>query len=74
MDGGKGQVSIIRNLLEDIGLDIPVFGLYKDDKHRTKGICSDEELFEIDKKSDVYKLIYAIQKNFVPDSELSMME
>ena len=62
MDGGKGQVSVIRNLLEDIGLDIPVFGLYKDDKHRTEGICSDEELFEIDKKSDVYKLIYAIQE------------
>ena len=62
MDGGKGQVSVIRNLLEDIGLDISVFGLYKDDKHRTKGICSDEELFEINKKSDVYKLIYEIQE------------
>lgn len=50
MDGGKRQVSIIRATLDDMGIDIPVYGLYKDDKHGTKGICSDSELFEVDKE------------------------
>ncbi len=61
MDGGKGQVSIIRATLDDMGIDIPVYGLYKDDKHRTKGICSDSELFEVDKRSELYRFIAGIQ-------------
>ncbi len=61
MDGGKGQVSIIRATLDDMGIDIPVYGLYKDDKHRTKGICSDSELFEVDKRRELYRFIAGIQ-------------
>lgn len=34
-DGGKGQVGIIHEVLEALGLDIPIAGLAKDDRHRT---------------------------------------
>lgn len=61
MDGGKGQVSTIRETLKKLKINVPVFGLYKDDKHRTKGICSDTELFEISKRSELFRFISAIQ-------------
>ena len=37
MDGGRGQVNICLQVLEELGLDIPVCGMVKDDNHRTKG-------------------------------------
>lgn len=38
MDGGKGQVNIALKVLDEFGLDIPVCGMVKDDKHRTAGL------------------------------------
>lgn len=61
MDGGKGQVSTIRETLKKLKINVPVFGLYKDDKHRTKGICSDTEVFEISKRSELFRFISSIQ-------------
>ena len=37
MDGGRGKVNICLQVLEELGLDIPVCGMVKDDNHRTKG-------------------------------------
>lgn len=61
MDGGKGQVSTIRESLIPLGVDVPVFGLYKDEKHRTKGICSDKELFEVPKRSELFRFLSSMQ-------------
>ena len=38
MDGGKGQVSAVQNVLDQNNLQIPLWGMFKDDKHRTKQI------------------------------------
>ncbi len=38
MDGGINQVNVAREVLSELGLNIPVFGLVKDDKHRTRGV------------------------------------
>ena len=38
MDGGKGQVHIAEQVLEKLGIDIPVCGMVKDDNHRTRGL------------------------------------
>lgn len=38
MDGGAGQVSIAKKVLSELELDIPVCGMVKDDRHRTKGL------------------------------------
>lgn len=41
LDGGKGHVSIIRELFETMGEDIPVYGLVKNDKHQTRGLTDE---------------------------------
>ena len=38
MDGGKGQVNIAEKVLQEIGLQIDVCGMVKDEKHRTRGL------------------------------------
>ena len=38
MDGGRGQVNIALGVLEKLDLDIPVCGMVKDDRHRTRGL------------------------------------
>ena len=62
LDGGKGQVSVIRRLFEREKINIPVFGMYKDDKHTTMGLCDDEELFELNRHSKLYNFIASIQE------------
>ncbi len=64
VDGGKGQVSVAKEVLESFNLDdIKLIGLSKDDKHKTKGIVN-KNLQEkiIDKKSDLYKFLFDIQE------------
>lgn len=62
IDGGKGQVSVIRELLKNINSDIPVFGLAKDDKHRTKEITSDCESITIPIRSKLFRFLANMQE------------
>ncbi|RDY20654.1 excinuclease ABC subunit UvrC [Criibacterium bergeronii] len=62
LDGGKGHVSVIRKLLFESGVDIPVFGMYKDDHHKTLGLCSDTREYEVEKHSALYVFISSIQE------------
>ncbi len=62
MDGGKGQVNVAKRILEDLGLDIPVCGLVKDDFHTTRGIIYENEEYILDLNSPGYKMIYKIQE------------
>jgi excinuclease ABC subunit C len=61
MDGGKGQVNIAEEVLYNYGVDIPVCGMVKDDKHTTRGLIYNNKEFEIKKNSKVYRLISSIQ-------------
>ena len=61
MDGGKGQVHIAQKVLMELGLDIPVCGMVKDDFHRTRAIFFDEEEIEIDKNSEAFHLVTRVQ-------------
>ncbi len=61
MDGGKGQVSIARKVLEKLGLSIPVAGMVKDDAHRTRGLYFHNEELLIDPHSEGFRLITRIQ-------------
>lgn len=61
MDGGKGQVNIALQVLEELDLDIPVCGMVKDDNHRTRGLYYRNEEIPIDKHSEGFKLITRIQ-------------
>ncbi len=61
MDGGKGQVNIALEVLDELGLDIPVCGMVKDDFHRTRGLYYNNEEMLIDTHSEGFKLITRIQ-------------
>lgn len=61
MDGGKGQVNIAQEVLDELHLSIPICGMVKDDHHRTRGLYYQNEEIEIDTRSEGFKLITRIQ-------------
>lgn len=61
LDGGKGHVSTIKKLLNDRGVHIPVFGIYKDDKHQTKGLADDKQNYEINNRTALFRFLTEIQ-------------
>lgn len=61
MDGGLGQVHAAKEVLARFGLDVPVFGMVKDGKHRTRAIASDGGELSISKARKVFTLVTAIQ-------------
>lgn len=61
MDGGKGQVNIALQVLDELKLNIPVCGMVKDDNHRTRGLYFNNQEIPIDKHSEGFKLITRIQ-------------
>lgn len=61
MDGGKGQVNVALEVLEKLGLSIPVCGMVKDDNHRTRGLYYNNIELPIDKDSESFRLITRIQ-------------
>ncbi|WP_042275912.1 excinuclease ABC subunit UvrC [[Clostridium] dakarense] len=62
LDGGKGQVSSVKKVLDLYNVEIPLWGMYKDDKHRTKGLISQEKEIELDKTSNLYRFVASIQE------------
>ena len=61
MDGGRGQVNICLQVLEELGLSIPVCGMVKDDNHRTRGLYFHNVEVPIDRHGEGFKLITRIQ-------------
>ncbi len=61
MDGGRGQVNIALEVLDELGLEIPVCGMVKDDNHRTRGLYYNNVEIPIDRHSEGFLLITRIQ-------------
>lgn len=61
MDGGKGQVNIALEVLNKLGIDIPVCGLVKDDHHATRGIIYNNRELIINRNSNLMQLIRRVQ-------------
>lgn len=61
MDGGRGQVNIATQVLDELGLSIPVCGMVKDDNHNTRGLYFNNIELPIDRRSEGFKLITRIQ-------------
>ena len=61
MDGGKGQVNVALKVLSELRLNIPVCGMVKDDKHRTRGLYFENREIPIDRNSEGFRLITRIQ-------------
>lgn len=62
LDGGVGHVSVIKSLLAKKGYDIPVFGMVKDEHHKTRTLTDGECEINIARHADVFRLIYGIQE------------
>ena len=62
LDGGRAHVSVVREILSDMGLDVPVFGMVKDDYHKTRALCSDSEEISIAKENALFMFIYKLQE------------
>ncbi|MBR1852843.1 MAG: excinuclease ABC subunit UvrC [Lachnospiraceae bacterium] len=61
MDGGRGQVNIALEVLDELHINIPVCGMVKDDNHRTRGLYFNNVELPIDTHSEGFKLITRIQ-------------
>lgn len=61
MDGGRGQVNMALEVLEKLGLSIPVCGMVKDDHHRTRGLYYNNVELPIDTHSEGFHLITRVQ-------------
>ena len=61
MDGGRGQVNIALQVLDELGISIPVCGMVKDDRHRTRGLYYNNIEIPIDRSGEAFKLITRIQ-------------
>ncbi|MDY0236084.1 MAG: excinuclease ABC subunit UvrC [Gudongella sp.] len=62
VDGGKGQVNKGQAVLNELGIEIPICGLVKDDFHKTRGIIYKNKEIVPDKEGLEFKLLYRIQE------------
>ena len=62
LDGGKGQVSVVKEVLEEKNLNIPLFGMVKDSKHKTRAITGDGGEIAINSTRSVFTLVSEIQE------------
>ena len=61
LDGGKGHVSAVQQVLDNLGVEIPLFGLVKDDKHRTRAIAAKGGEIQINANKKLFSLMTNIQ-------------
>jgi len=61
MDGGLGQIHIAEQVLEELGVDIPVCGMVKDDRHRTRGLLFNEKEIPMEVHSECFKFVTRVQ-------------
>lgn len=61
VDGGLGQINIATDIINELGLNIPVIGLKKDNKHNTEALIKDNKEYKIDKHSDLFHYLERMQ-------------
>lgn len=61
LDGGKGHVSAIAPILEEMKISVPLFGMVKDDKHRTRAIATNGGELSLRDKQGAFSLLTRIQ-------------
>ncbi len=62
LDGGAAHVAVIRRLVEEKGLEIPVFGMVKDSHHKTRTLVGDGREISIAKDLTLFQFIYKLQE------------
>ena len=62
LDGGKGQVSAVKEVLDRMGIEVSLFGMVKDSKHKTRAITGDGGEIAINSTRSVFTLVSEIQE------------
>ncbi|HIR48819.1 MAG TPA: excinuclease ABC subunit UvrC [Candidatus Faecimonas gallistercoris] len=63
MDGGKLQISVAKEIVDSLGLHIPIIGLVKDKNHKTSYIMNDKyEILNVSKDSNLFLFLTRIQE------------
>ncbi|MBQ7153539.1 MAG: excinuclease ABC subunit UvrC [Clostridia bacterium] len=62
LDGGRTHVATVNRCMQAHHLDIPVFGMVKDDYHKTRALCTEDGEISIAKERDLFVFIYKIQE------------
>lgn len=62
MDGGKGQVNVATEVLDEMGLDIPIAGMIKDDNHTLRGIIYENVEYEMPINTNLFRMIFGISE------------
>ena len=62
LDGGRGHVSVVKELLREVGIEVPVFGMVKDDFHKTRALCTEDEEISIARENSLFVFIYKLQE------------
>lgn len=61
LDGGKGQVAVVKEVLKAKNIDVPLFGLVKDDKHRTRAVTGDGGEIAISSRRALFTFLSKMQ-------------
>lgn len=61
LDGGKGQVAVVKEVLEKMNINVPLFGMVKDDKHRTRAVTGDGGEIQISSKRNLFAFLSKMQ-------------
>lgn len=62
VDGGRGHVAVAREVMREAELSIPIFGMVKDEFHKTRALCTEHEEINIAREKAIFLLIYRIQE------------
>ena len=62
IDGGKGHVAVAKEAANSLSINIPIFGMVKDEFHKTRALCTDTEEINIAREQSVFILVYKIQE------------
>ena len=62
LDGGRTHVSCVRETLSEMGIEVPVFGMVKDEFHKTRALCDEENEISIAGDRELFVFIYKIQE------------
>lgn len=62
LDGGAGHVGVVKELLRDADIDIPVFGMVKDEHHKTRTLVTEAEEISIARDPELFRFIYRLQE------------
>ena len=61
LDGGQGHVNTVTPVIREMGIDVPVFGLVKDSKHRTRAVATGGGEISLTRSRSAFNLVTRIQ-------------